>query len=156
MLQKKTLWENWTKYNKDGVNKMKKITMLILFSISYAFASELSKETVKDSAHHLQWQDTQAIQDYSDIWKKSKAHCEGLALAGHDDWRLPTKKELVILAKSQELKKRFSYMKKEVFWTSEIDANDDINALTVFSGNGFVSSNDRCDESYAMCVRDNY
>jgi hypothetical protein len=137
---------------------MVRILFLILISISLAFSADWvkAKESVIDNKNHLQWQDTQSVQGYSDIWKKSRVHCKELNLAGHNDWRLPTKSELVTLGKATKGKSLFTYMKKEVFWTSEGDVSDDVNAFTVYSGNGFVSSNDKCDESYAICVRDDY
>ncbi|ADN09998.1 DUF1566 domain-containing protein [Sulfurimonas autotrophica] len=134
-----------------------RIVVIVLFLIiSSAFGADWVKkpQSVRDTKHHLQWQDTASMQEFNDIWRLAKARCGGLSVGGHDDWRLPTKKELMYLTKSKEGKTKFSYLEDGVFWTSEEDKNDDINVVTVFSGNGFVSSSDKCDSAYAMCVRD--
>jgi hypothetical protein len=72
----------------------------------------------------------------------------------HDDWRLPTKEELVLLAKSQKLKKRFHYLDTELYWSSDVDKKDDLNSITVYMGNGFISATDACDKEGIICVRD--
>lgn len=135
---------------------MKIFLLLLTATVSMLFGAEgwlKAPQSVIDTKHHLEWQDTQEIAEYSDIFKMAKAHCEALHLLEKNDWRLPTKTELVRLGKSKEGKKLFLHLHKEVFWTSQEDANDDVNALTVFSGNGFVSSTDKCDTAYTMCVR---
>lgn len=135
---------------------MKTFVILLLIMVSSSFGEDWIKkpQSVIDAKHHLQWEDTASMQEFNDIWRLAKARCEGLVIGGYDDWRLPTKKELVSLTKSKEGKTKFSYLQEEVFWTSEEDKNDDINVMTVFSGNGFISSSDKCDSAYAMCVRD--
>lgn len=135
---------------------MKTILILFLLMVSASFAEDwVTKEhSVLDIKHHLQWEDGEAMQDFDDIWRLAKVRCDGLSVDGHRDWRLPTKKELETLTKSKKGKSRFTFLKNELFWTSEEDKNDDINVVTVFSGNGFVSSSDKCDSAYAICVRD--
>lgn len=135
---------------------MKIILIVMLFVCSSLFGGDWVKKphSVIDVKHHLQWQDTESMQEFNDIWRLAKTRCEGLSLESYDDWRLPTTKELEYLGKSKEGKAKFSYLESEVFWTSEEDKNDDINAVTVFSGNGFVSTSDKCDSAYALCVRD--
>ena len=48
--------------------------------------------TVTDKATGLTWQ--QADSGAGMTWQDALAHCEALALAGYDDWRLPNAKEL--------------------------------------------------------------
>jgi len=48
--------------------------------------------TVTDRATGLAWQQMDSGTTYD--WQGALSYCEGLALAGHDDWRLPNAKEL--------------------------------------------------------------
>lgn len=60
------------------------------------------EEIVADTVTRLMWQACSAGQSGTDCsgearmidWKASLAHCEGLSWGGHDDWRLPSVKEL--------------------------------------------------------------
>jgi hypothetical protein len=49
-------------------------------------------ESVHDNVTCLDWQKTAPTGSYS--WDQAIAYCDGLTLAGHDDWRLPTRIEL--------------------------------------------------------------
>ena len=51
-----------------------------------------SDGTVRDEATGLVWQKGDSGSGMK--WADAMAHCEGLELAGHDDWRLPDAKEL--------------------------------------------------------------
>ncbi len=131
---------------------MRKILFLVLFAV-FVFGDSHS---IIDANKYLQWQDTPDIAENIDIWKKSKSYCKALVLEGYDDWRLPTKAELLHLFRSSGLKKRFKYLDDRVFWTVEEDPADDINAITVYSQNGFVSSDDKCNDNYTVCVRSRF
>ena len=134
-----------------------KIFLIVLFlMVSSVFGADWVKkpQIVVDAKNHLQWQDSVEVAEYSDIWKMAKADCSSLTLLDYHDWRLPTQKELVSLAKSKEGKAKFTYLEEAIYWTSEEDKNDDFNIVTVFSGNGFVSSSDKCDKENFVCVLD--
>ncbi len=120
----------------------------VLLCVQNAFGG-----SVIDAKHRLQWQDTLETEEFFDIWKNARSHCEGLHLDGYDDWRLPTKEELVGLARSKELKASFKHLQQSVYWSGEDDPQDDLNAITVFMGNGFVSTDDKCNDNYMICVR---
>jgi hypothetical protein len=49
--------------------------------------------TVTDNVTGLMWQRAVPADTYS--WEQAKAYCPTLKLAGHSDWRLPTRIELV-------------------------------------------------------------
>jgi hypothetical protein len=111
--------------------------------------------SVVDTKHKLQWQDTKALQEYEEKWKMAKAHCQGLTLEGFHDWRIPTQNELITLSQSKEGKRVFRYIDSQIFWAKEEDADDPVNAFTIYIGNGHSSSNDKCETNNIMCVRDN-
>jgi len=107
-------------------------------------------DIVKDK--NLEWQDSREAKE--EIWKMARGYCSQLRVDGKSDWRLPTPKELQELGKSHDLKKQFVYLEEGVYWSSQIDKDDEFSAITVYSGNGFISSSDKCDKYFVMCVRD--
>jgi len=127
---------------------------LFLFFIPLHSADNMKtvRSIVIDTQESLVWQDNrEAVED---IWKMANAYCKQLHLNNSDIWRLPTKEELIELSKNQNLKQDFVFLQKGVYWSSEIDKNDEFSALTVYTGNGFVSSSDKCEKYFVMCVRD--
>lgn len=109
--------------------------------------------SVVDKKHHLQWQDTAKLEAYEEKWDMSREHCSGLHLESFSDWRLPTQKELISLAKNRAIKASFSHIKEQVFWSVNADKNNPLNAYTVYIGNGHNSSNDKCEINSVICVR---
>jgi hypothetical protein len=121
-------------------------TILLLNSLNAAESG-----FIIDEKQHLQWQDNKEAQE--DIWKMANGYCKQLRIGKYDDWRLPTKEELVSLSQSEKLKEKFVYLQEQVYWSSQSDKDEDLNAITVFSGNGFISSSDKCDKNSIICVR---
>ena len=107
-------------------------------------------DLVKDK--NLEWQDNREAKE--EIWKMARSYCSQLRVDGKSDWRLPTPKELQELGKSHDLKKQFVYLEEGVYWSSQIDKDDEFSAITVYSGNGFISSSDKCEKYFVLCVRD--
>ncbi|WP_428738672.1 DUF1566 domain-containing protein [Sulfurimonas sp.] len=123
---------------------IKNFIILILLSV-IALAQD---SIVVDKKQTLEWQDSD--EKFIAKWKLANAYCEQLKLDGKDDWRLPSKEELIALAKDKELKKEFKNMTDNIFWSNE---NGPFDATTVFSGNGFSSSTDNCEKFATICVR---
>ena len=109
--------------------------------------------SVVDKQHHLQWQDTPMLQGYEEKWDMSRQHCVGLHLESFSDWRLPTKKELILLAQNRASKASFLHLQKQIFWSVNEDKNNPLNAYTIYIGNGHKSSNDKCETNNVICVR---
>ncbi|MFT7860038.1 MAG: DUF1566 domain-containing protein [Sulfurimonas sp.] len=120
----------------------------VAFLLCSAVVLNAENGTVVDKKHHLEWQDSDDTT--IDIWNMANSYCTLLQLDGKDDWRLPTKEELLSLSKDQALKKRFHNLQDRVYWTSE---NGQYEATTIYSGNGFVSSSDNCEKYATICVR---
>lgn len=59
-----------------------------------------SNGTVIDLHTGLMWQQTPPSNGYS--WEDAQSYCENLELAGYDDWRLPTLKELFAMGNYSE------------------------------------------------------
>lgn len=122
------------------------VSFFLLIGIS-VFAEQNS---VADKYNKIEWQDNGEKE--IDIWKMGRSYCSQLEWSGHDDWRLPTKEELVSLSKHDDIK--FKHMKDDIYWSLENDPHDSFNAITVYTGNGFVSVSDKCDAYAFICVRD--
>jgi len=134
---------------------MKHFYLLVIISLfSYAAADKLiqNKRSVIDREHHLEWQDNREAKE--DIWKLSVGYCNQLKLNSYDNWRLPSKKELSQLFKSESIKQKFIYLEDSIYWSKSLDSNDNFNAFTVYSGNGFQSLSDKCEKNAIICVRD--
>jgi len=125
---------------------------LLLVGAAGLFFNLFAADTVIDRETKLEWQDNEEKSEA--LWKIARGYCQGLKLNGHDDWRLPTLKELHYLAASKSLQKEFKTLQTHVYWSSDIDKNDEFSAMCLYSGNGFVSSNDKCDKNFVLCVRD--
>ncbi|MBU0631694.1 DUF1566 domain-containing protein [bacterium] len=134
---------------------MLKSAIFLLLTTTFLFGNDWVKvsNSVIDTKHHLRWQDTPDIQENENIWKMQKTHCKGLHLSGFNDWRLPTKDELLILANSSEAKKLFSHLNSALFWSINGDPKDDMNAFTIYMPNGHISTSDKCEKNSSLCVR---
>jgi hypothetical protein len=62
--------------------------------------AETLQATWSDPATTLEWQDPP--KKTTDFWQPALDYCEGLAWAGHDDWRLPSISELRTLVRGCE------------------------------------------------------
>ena len=69
--------------------------------------------TVSDTKTGLVWQKATANDESGTLikmtWQEALSHCETLTLAGQDDWRLPTIRELNSLARSFSIQPRCQY-----------------------------------------------
>lgn len=115
------------------------------FMLLGLYAAEV---VVLDTQRNLEWYDSE--DQYIEKWKLANSYCSNLDVDGHEDWRLPTKEELVSLSKDIQLKQQFKYMRNNIYWTSDKGLFD---STTVFSGNGFATASDNCEKYAAICVR---
>ena len=137
---------------------MKYILFTLLAAFSYLYAADViqKQSSVLDTRHHLEWQDNQDLQENEAKWAMSKKHCASLSIGGNHDWRLPTNDELITLAKDPKTKALFRNLDTQIFWTSQEDEQDDLNAYEVYIRNGYLSTEDKCESGSAICVRTTY
>ncbi len=137
---------------------MKKLLVFFFLFISALNADkwENRANSEVDKSAHIEWQDTSVIESTDLKWKLAKKYCEGLHIGVKDDWRLPKKRELLGLAHDIQGQKKFKHLKHRVFWTIEEDKEDPVNSWAVYSANGHLSSNDKCDDNAVICVRTYY
>ncbi len=94
---------------------------------------------VTDTMTGLMWQ--QAVDSQSYVWSAAKTYCNDLTLAGYDDWRLPTRIELVSLIDVTRANPSidtvaFPSTPNAFFWSSSPMVNDSTLAWTVYFGYG--------------------
>ena len=138
---------------------------VIIFSCVFAllFCGESFAEfidngdgTVTDTSTELMWQQETAS---AMNWEAAIVYCEGLSLAGHNDWRLPTIKELasiVDLAKYNPAIDTgyFPNTVSSYYWSSTTDAYFTDNAWLVHFGSGHGGHVcHKSDSYYARAVR---
>lgn len=111
--------------------------------------------TVTDNVTGLMWQQAVSATTYS--WADALAYCPTLTLAGHHDWRLPSRIELVSivddsLTDATTDSANFPATPAGYFWTSSRLAGTLTDAWTVVF-NGGTYAVQTSDSSYARCVR---
>ena len=132
--------------------------ILIAFSLSSASLSRDGK-IVSDSATGLQWQDDAIVASTQRNWTDAIAYCENtLALGGHDDWRLPNKKELLSIADRSRYHPAldtsvFQNFSSSNYWSSTTNARDTNYAWIVDFYYGDSYNYGKTRDDYVRCVR---
>ena len=113
---------------------------------------------VTDLVTDLQWQ--QQIPADSFDWWEARTYCQDLEYAGHDDWRLPSRVELVTLLEFSNLTptidlEAFPDTPSEFFWTSAPVPFSNL-AYGVRFELGFIYDHDPFGSGRVRCVRGPY
>jgi hypothetical protein len=114
-------------------------------------------EIVRDNTTGLEWQ---AIPfDKRMTWKDADKACRVLRLGGHEDWRLPTRAELLTLVDDTRVSPAidtdaFPGTPEEWFWTATPYAgNPDTYAWVVYFDGGYSSISNRGYSDRVRAVR---
>ena len=120
------------------------------------YSRDDSKDVVTDHITGLEWQDNNQVTKNSDNWDKAISYCDKLSLDG-DNWRLPTRKELVGLSDNGRTKPAINPTFKQIlnngYWSSTEKANDGTSAWSVFFSNGNQANYSKSNSYYIRCVR---
>lgn len=100
--------------------------------------------TITDRVTGLSWQ--KRDDGTTRNWAAAVSYCEKLALGGHDDWRLPSKKELITIIDYGRADPAvdptfFPDTKRGWYWTATSRAVDPSYAWSIFSANGRIHGN---------------
>ena len=80
---------------------MKKIVLMVAMVLSL-FANGLQRDAIRkvviDQNTHLMWQDDASVEQVEKSWEGAKRFCANLSFAGFNDWRLPSRIELLSIA----------------------------------------------------------
>jgi len=112
--------------------------------------------TVMDNVTSLMWQ--QEADDTQRTWAEACTYCDDLSLGGFNDWRLPSKKELLSIVDCGSDNPSidttyFSGTNSSYYWSSTTDADDTSDACFVNFSAGSVNSYLKSDSNYVRCVR---
>lgn len=122
---------------------------------------EISDETVTDQVTGLVWQRQVPPRGYT--WPAAREACQDLVLAGHDDWRLPSRVELVSLIDNERTEpaidlEAFPFVPgnrplSDWYWTSTPAATDPTKAWYVYFYFGYPDTDVQSSDFPARCVR---
>jgi len=131
---------------------MRKI-LLIMIGFSVAFGAD----TFTDAKTGLIWQDNKDAQTIKKSWSGAKEYCKNLILDGHNDWRLPSIKELQsivdITKYNPTIKDGFKNVTSYYYWSSSPNVSDSSDAWVVNFYYGNTYSDGKSGKNYVRCVR---
>jgi formylglycine-generating enzyme required for sulfatase activity len=112
--------------------------------------------TVVDRVTGLTWQRDVDAKSYP--WADAKAYCGCLKLGGYEDWRLPTRIELVSLVDFTRSSpaidgNAFPSTPSEYFWTASLQAGDSQTAWYIYFADGNTHDMDATKSNRVRCVR---
>jgi len=114
--------------------------------------------TVTDNQTGLMWLKNAGLVSQRD-WDRAINFCEGLKIAGYNDWRLPTVKELFSLVDPSQYRPAlpeghpFTNVQSSGYWSSSTYAFSTSSAWRVGMSYGYVYSNSKSSYHYVWPVR---
>jgi len=129
------------------INNIKKIATIWIMLLGIGFSSELV------------WHDMNDSKSIQKNWNEAKKYCLDLKFNKHNDWRLPTIRELQTLV---DLKKYSPAIKDTVhqkvsfttfYWSSTPLASNSLMAWHIFYKYGESYYGDKKEKYAVMCVR---
>lgn len=116
----------------------------------------ITAETVYDTKTQLTWQRINSASQYT--WSDAQSYCSALQLAGKDDWRVPSMKELQTIV--DEIRTDiaidptvFPGTPNDRFWTSSALAGNASSAWTVNFTRGDAYTTDVSYANWVRCLR---
>ena len=133
--------------------------MRVIFLVMISVALALASDVLIDSKTGLMWQDNSAAKYIKKDWQGALAFCQELRLAEHDDWRLPTVKELQSVITpldryNPSIKNTFNNVGGSgYYWSSTEHETDEAFAWMMNFKRGYEYINYKTYKRYVRCVR---
>lgn len=106
----------------------------------------------------LMWQDEK--QDFEGTWDEAQEYCKLVSLAGYNDWRLPTRAELLSIADKSRYKPALNAAFKHIidsnypfYWSQTKHAKYSFDAWSVNFSYGSAGMNSVSYHNFVRCVR---
>ena len=103
-----------------------------------------TETTVFDDLFKTEWT-YKYIDSGANTWQEAIDYCEDFEYGGHDDWRLPTMKELMLA--------QYPFSDYDEFWSSDEYAGNDSEAWTAMDGREWTFNSKTQFHRDARCVR---
>lgn len=132
--------------------------MRVIFFIVLSVTLSLASDVLNDNKTGLMWQDNSAAKHIKKDWQGALDFCSELRLAGYDDWRLPSIKELETIIKISKDNPAIKNGFKNVgvsgyYWSSTAHESSEEFAWMMNFKRGYEYNNYKTYERYVRCVR---
>ncbi len=113
---------------------------------------------VTDNVTNLMWQDDSNAKINIKSWYGAKFYCKSLTIGEHDDWRLPSREELVSLIDYGRINPAIDPIFKNIvpdsYWSSTTSSNGNRYAWNVYFHHGNQHYGTKYFNYHVRCVRD--
>jgi len=123
-----------------------RVILFIMISVNLSLASDV----LTDDKTGLMWQDNSVSKNTKKDWQGALSFCNILHLAGHDDWRLPSIKELQNIVDIRGFK---NVGGSGYYWSSTAHESSEEFAWMMNFKRGYEYNNYKTYERYIRCVR---
>jgi len=118
---------------------------------------EHGTDYMKDTTHHLMWEDQSINRINKMNWFDALEYCEDLELAGYDDWRLPNINEVMSIydnSNSNFTIGNFNYAPTGIgLWSSTYYPQNNQYVYAGMLNFGIIKYIQRTSETYVRCIR---
>ena len=133
--------------------------MRSILIMAVAFSLSMAETTiVNDPSTNLMWEDTKHAEDGQVTYLEADSYCGALKLGEHDDWRVPTVKELLTIVDYKRNEpatlKEFSRVDQDkLYWSSTEYANKSTEFWGVMFEDGNTDNASAIYDRRVRCVR---